>query len=115
MLFVIKGYLPMKTIESSYLYLMACRLRPRVVFLIKELFVDDVFFGLVEKTMFTCVHLAFANCISSTCTFDLWMSKGAHDVFVVDNFLSYKWEAKHITIRFFEMSNSSGATMAPRL
>jgi len=44
------------------------------------------------------------------------MSKGVHDVFiVVVNFLSNKWEAKHITIRPFEMSNTSGVTMAPRI
>jgi hypothetical protein len=79
-------------------------------------FVDDVFSSLVEKTMFTCVHLAVANCISTTYTFDLWMSKGAHDVFViVVNFISSKWEAKHITIKLFEVSNSSDVTMAPRL
>jgi hypothetical protein len=44
------------------------------------------------------------------------MSKGTHDVFVVVvNFLSSKWEAKHITIKLFEMSNTCGAAMAPRL
>jgi hypothetical protein len=52
---------------------------------------------LMEKTMVTYVHLALVDCILATCAFDLWMSKGAHDVFViVVNFLSSKWEAKHI-------------------
>jgi hypothetical protein len=75
-----------------------------VFFPSRKIFVDDVFFGLVEKTMLTYVHLALANCILAICTFDLWMSKGAHDVFVVVvNFLSSKWEAKHITIRLFEV------------
>jgi hypothetical protein len=61
------------------------------------------------------VHPTLADYISATCTFDLWMSKGVHDVFVVVvNFLSNKWEAKHITIRLFDVSNTSGATMAPR-
>ncbi len=66
--------------------------------------------------MFTYVHLALLDCILTTCTFDLWMLKGAHDVFiVVVNFLSNKWEATHIPIRLFEVSNTSGATMVPRL
>jgi hypothetical protein len=52
-----------------------------VVFPSKKIFVDDVFFGLVEKTMLTYVHHALADCISAACTFDLWMSKGVHDVF----------------------------------
>jgi hypothetical protein len=44
------------------------------------------------------------------------MSKGVHDVFVVVvNFLSSKWEAKHITIELFEMFDTNGATMAPWL
>jgi hypothetical protein len=97
---------------------MAYRLCPILVFLIKKVFVDDVFFGLVVKTMFTSVHLALANCISTIYTFDLWMSKGAHDVFVVVvivNFMFNKWEAKHVTFKLFKVSNSSGATMAPKV
>jgi len=87
-----------------------------MVFPGRKVFVDEVLSGLVEKTMLTYVHPTFVNCILTTCTFDLWMSKGAHDVFaIVVNFLSNKWEAKHITIRLFEMFDTSGATMAPRL
>ncbi len=81
-----------------------------------KVFVDDVFSGLVKKTMLTYVHPTLTDCISTTCTFDLWMSKGAHDVFtIVVNFVLNKWEAKHFTIGLFEMSDTSGATMAPRL
>jgi hypothetical protein len=89
---------------------------PKVVFINKKVFVDDVISKLVEKIMFTYVHPTFVDCISATCTFDLWMSKGTHDVFVVVvNFMSNKWEAKHITIKLFEVSNFSGVTMVPRL
>jgi hypothetical protein len=83
MLFVINGYLPMQAIESIWLQVMACKLCPKMVFPNRKVFVDDLFFGLVEKTMFTYVHLAFVDCISTTCTFDLWMSKGVHDVFAI--------------------------------
>jgi hypothetical protein len=82
----------------------------------KKVFVDDVLFGLLEKTMLTYVCLALVDCILTICTFDLRMSKGVHDVFViVVNFMSSKWEAVHITIELFEMSDTNGATMAPRL
>jgi len=75
----------------------------------KKAFVDDVLFGLVEKTMFTYVHPTLVDCISATCTFDLWMSKGAHDVFaIVVNFLSNKWEAKHVITELFEKFDTSG-------
>jgi hypothetical protein len=95
---------------------MAYKLCPIVVFPSKKVFVDDVLFGLVEKTMLTYVHPTLVDCILATCTFDLWMSKGVHDVFVVVvNFLSNKWEANHTTIGLFEVFDTSGATMAPRL
>jgi hypothetical protein len=94
---------------------MAYKLCPKVVFPSRKVFVDDMFFGLVEKTMLTYVHPALVDCILAICTFDLWMLKGAHDVFVVVNFLSSKWEPKHITIELSEVFNTSGATMAPTL
>jgi hypothetical protein len=89
---------------------------PKSGFPNKKIFVDDVFFRLVEKTMLTYVHLALVDCILATCTFDLFLSKHAHDVFViVVNFLSSKWQAKHVTIKLFEVFDTSGTTMAPRL
>jgi hypothetical protein len=42
-----------------------------MVFPSKKVFVDDVFFGLMEKTMVTYVHLALVDCILATCAFDL--------------------------------------------
>jgi hypothetical protein len=95
---------------------MAYMLCPIVVFPSINVFVDDVLSRLVEKTMLPYVHPALANYISTTCTFDLWISKGANDMFiVVVNFLSNKWEAKHVTIGLFEVSDISGVAMAPRL
>jgi hypothetical protein len=64
---------------------------PKVVFPSRKAFVDDVLSRLVEKTMLTYVHPTIVNCISATCTFNLWTSKGVHDVFaIVVNFLSNK-------------------------
>jgi hypothetical protein len=87
-----------------------------MIFHSRKVFVDDVLFGLVEKTILTYVHYALVDYILATCTFALWMSKCVHNVFtVVVNFLSNKWEAKHITIRLFEMFDTNGVAMAPRL
>jgi hypothetical protein len=53
------------------------------------------------------VH-ALVDYLLTTCTFDLWMSKGAHDIFVVIvNLISSDWEAKHVTIGLFELRNTS--------
>lgn len=62
------------------------------------------------------VQLALANCVSSSCAFDIWMSKGMHDIFVVVvSFISNNWEAKHVTIGLFEMTDTCGITMVPKL
>jgi hypothetical protein len=48
------------------------------------------------------VQHALASCLSIAYTFDLWMSKGTHDVFaIVVNFISNDWDAKHVTIGLF--------------
>jgi hypothetical protein len=41
--------------------------------------------------------------------FDLWMSKGAHDVFVLMiNFLGSDWKPKHVTLGLFEVTKTIG-------
>jgi hypothetical protein len=50
--------------------------------------------------MTTYVQPTLADYISTTCIFDLWMSKGARDVFAIAmNFISSDWEAKHVTLK----------------
>jgi hypothetical protein len=44
------------------------------------------------------------------------MSNGMHDIFVVVvSFISNNWEAKHVTISLFEMTDTCGITMVPKL
>jgi len=62
------------------------------------------------------VQPTLANYLSATCTFDPWMLKGMHDIFaVVVSFISNNWEAKHVIIGLFEMIDTCGITMAPKL
>jgi hypothetical protein len=82
---------------------------------LKKAFVGKVLPSLFEKTMITYVQPTLANYLLVICTFDLWMSKGACDVFDVVNFISNDWEVKHVTIELFEVLNTSGITMAPKL
>ncbi len=49
-------------------------------------------------------------------SFDLWMSKGAYDVFaLVINFLNSDWQPKHVTIGLFETTNTIGQALARSL
>jgi len=46
------------------------------------------------------------------CTFDLWMLKGAHNVFiVVSNFILKNWEPKHVKIGLFDVYYIINITM----
>jgi len=49
----------------------------------KKTFVEKVLLGLVEKTMTIYVQLALVDYLLTNYNFDLWMSKGVRDVFVV--------------------------------
>jgi len=54
--------------------------------------------------------------ISTTTSLDLWMSKGAYDVFaLVINFLNNDWQPKHVTIGLFEMTKIIDQALARSL
>lgn len=54
--------------------------------------------------------------MTCTTTFDLQTNKGASNiVFVVVNFFYDNWELKHVTLRLFEASNTTNATLAKQL
>jgi hypothetical protein len=51
---------------------------------------------------------SFNKFMSTTKSFDFWMSKRAHDVFtLVVNFLGMDWIPNHITIGLFEAFETS--------
>jgi hypothetical protein len=51
---------------------------------------------LVEKTKETYVLPLLIRCYCVTANFDLWMSKGAHDVFTMIIFLGFEWKLMHM-------------------
>ncbi len=57
--------------------------------------------------------LPYVNGVNSiTTTFDLWMSKGALDIFAhVNNFLTMDWESKYVAIGLFEENNVTGINL----
>jgi hypothetical protein len=65
---------------------------PKLNFLSKRQFSQEILLGLVEKTSEQYVFLALAYYFFATVNFDLWMSKGAYDVFaLVIKFLNMDW------------------------
>jgi hypothetical protein len=51
----------------------------QLVFPSQNVFNEEVLLDLVEKTKPLYVLLALSNCLSTTTTYDLWMSIDAHD------------------------------------
>jgi hypothetical protein len=54
--------------------------------------------------------------MSTTTCFDLWMLKGAYDIFaLVINFLDKNWQPKKVTINLFEAKETIGQALARNL
>ncbi len=64
--------------------------------------------NLVGKTKQTYVLLLLDECYCVIASFDLWMSKGAHDVFaLVIFFLKLNWKPKQVIISLFEIVDTT--------
>ncbi len=56
-----------------------------------------------KKTKENFVSPSFASCNTCIMSFDLWMSRGGIDTFVlIVHFLNNKWEPCHVIVGFFE-------------
>ncbi len=71
---------------------------------------------LVQKTKDVYVLSQVFQCMFAIACFDLWMSKGAYDIFaVVINFLDESWQPKKVTIGLFEAIKTMGQTLTRNL
>jgi hypothetical protein len=89
---IVKNHIPLQFIESSWLKRLSMHLCPRIVFLSRKQFANELFPRLVEKTKQLYVLPTIVECHFATTSFDLWMSKVGHDIFtLVINFLGDDW------------------------
>jgi hypothetical protein len=66
--------------------------------------------------MVTYLENALVNCLSITCTFDLWMSKEVHDVFlIIIIILSCDSKIKHLIMGLIEVTNAIETIMVSKL
>jgi hypothetical protein len=106
--FIVKNHLLIQFVESTWLKCLLMHLCPRVVFPSRKMFSQEVLVGLVQKTKQEYVLLKLKQCYSTIASFDLWMLKGAHNVFaLVIRFLSEEWQLQHITIGLFETNETT--------
>jgi len=70
----------------------------------------------VEKMKQVYVLPKLIDCIYATTSFDLWWSKGVHDIFtLVINFLGSNWQPKQVTIGLFETTKITKITLSKNL
>jgi hypothetical protein len=82
-LLVIKNHLLIQFVDSTWLKCLVMHLCPRVVFPSRKKNSQEVLVDLVKNTKEKYVLLKLKQCYSTTTSFYLWMSKGAHDVFAL--------------------------------
>ncbi len=71
----------MQFVESLSMKCLCLPLCPKLVCLSRKQFLQKMFLELVVKTKQLYVLTILAKCNFAKTTFDLWMSKGAHDIF----------------------------------
>ncbi len=82
-LLIVKNHMPLQFVESVWLKHLVLQLCPPVQFLSRKLFSNTILLKLVEKTKGIYVFPLLNDYNYSIASFDFWMSKGAHDVFIL--------------------------------
>jgi len=82
-LLIIKNNLPIQFVESIWLKWLALCSCPKLIFSFRKQFSQEILLRLVEKTKQFHVLFALVECQFTIINFDLWMSKGAYDVFAL--------------------------------
>jgi hypothetical protein len=82
----------------------------------KKIFSQKVLPNLVEREKQEYVLPKLVECYPTITSFDLRMSKGAHDIFaLVINSLRVDWQLKHITISLLKVNNITRQVLARNL
>lgn len=76
-----QNHLPLEFEESSWLKKIIMYLCPKIVFTSRQQCFHELLFKLPKKTKLLYVLLTLTKCCSTITSFDLWMSKGGHNIF----------------------------------
>ncbi len=114
MLFVIKAYMHVFVVESQWLRCLVMCQNSQVVFPNFKQMVQHVIPSLVAKTMEQYVILILDSCVTTITSFDLWMSKSRHEIYVI-NFINSLWVPHDVTMGLFEPTNTFRIAMATQV
>jgi hypothetical protein len=89
LLFVAKTRVPISILENLWLKQLVMHQNPQVRFLNQKQMIQHVIPSLVAKIMDKYVLPTLDSCVMATTSFDLWMSKFGHNIFIlVINFIN---------------------------
>jgi len=115
-LLIVKNHLALQFVENVWLKHLVLQLCPHVQFPFQKLFSNIFLLKLVEKIKEMYVLPLLNDCSCAITSFDLWMSKGAHVVFVLAIFfLGSNWKPKYVTLGLCEAAEITGQALARSL
>jgi hypothetical protein len=114
-LLIMKNHLPLQFVENV-VKVFNVTIMSSCAFPFLKLFSNIVLFELVENFKETYVLPLLNDYSCAIANFNLWMSKGTHDVFdLVINFLRSNQKPKHVILGLFEVVETIGQTLAKNL
>jgi hypothetical protein len=112
-LLIAKEFVPLSFVEAPFFRRLVLRQNPQLTFPSTQKLRHDLLPHIVERTKERFVSPTLHSCNTCTVPFNLWMSRGGVDIFVfIMHFLNDKWEPCHVTIGFFEITDTYGSAMA---
>ncbi len=114
-LLIVKNHLSLQFVENVWFQHLVLRLCFQVEFTFNKYSFQEILWNLVEKMKHEYILLKLTYCIS-TRSFDLWRSKGGHDIFTfVISFSRSNQYPEQMIIGLFEAIKNIGQTLANNL
>jgi hypothetical protein len=115
LLYIAKSLKPLSTVDDPWFKSMIKQSNPKLTVPSRSMLSRHMIPAMVKKCETKYMLPKLAQCQTGTASFDLWMSRGAKDIFaLVWNFLDTDWKMQHVTLGMFEATNSTqGTDLAP--
>jgi hypothetical protein len=109
-LFIVKELVPLSFVEAPFLRTLIFKQNPHFFFPSRHQLMNHILLKLAKKTKTNLIFEVLEACDTYTLSFDLWMSKGRVDTFVlIVHILNHNWGLGHVTIDLFEITKTSDA------
>jgi hypothetical protein len=99
---------PLSFVEAPFFRRLVLKQNPWLTFPFRQKLRHYILPRIAKRTKERFIFPTLHSCNTFTVSFNLWMSRGGVDTFVlIVHFLNDKWEPCHVTIGFFNIMNTS--------